>query len=114
MLLIPCPWCGERHQSEFTYGGEAHIERPREPDGLSDEAWAGYLFTRSNPKGWHRERWHHSLGCRRWFNALRHTLSDELVAVYKVGETPPALPDGPNDAGPEQKQAPASEGEERA
>ncbi len=28
MLLIPCPWCGPRDETEFTYGGEAHIVAP--------------------------------------------------------------------------------------
>ena len=44
MLLIPCPWCGEREEAEFHNGGEAHIERPLKPESLSDEEWAEYLF----------------------------------------------------------------------
>jgi sarcosine oxidase subunit delta len=28
MLLIECPWCGERAETEFSYGGEAGIELP--------------------------------------------------------------------------------------
>ena len=32
MLYIQCPWCGWRDESEFGYGGEAHIERPKEPE----------------------------------------------------------------------------------
>ena len=31
MLLIPCPFCGEREETEFHCGGEAHIQRPRQP-----------------------------------------------------------------------------------
>jgi heterotetrameric sarcosine oxidase delta subunit len=42
----------------------------------------------------HRERWVHTHGCRRWFNALRNTATDEIHATYKVGETPPEMPDG--------------------
>jgi hypothetical protein len=30
VLLIPCPWCGLRDEIEFSYGGEAHIVRPRD------------------------------------------------------------------------------------
>ena len=26
-MLIPCPWCGERDESEFSFGGDAHLER---------------------------------------------------------------------------------------
>ena len=89
MLLIPCPWCGPREASEFSYGGEAEIARPRDPDALSDADWADYLFMRKNPKGRHAERWVHSQGCRRWFNAGRDTASDDIVAVYRVGQKPP-------------------------
>ena len=38
MLLIPCPWCGEREETEFRCGGEAHIARPGQPAALSDDA----------------------------------------------------------------------------
>ncbi len=88
MLLIECPWCGERNEEEFSYGGEAHIERPKDPDALSDEEWADYLFMRTNTKGAHRERWNHAHGCRRWFNMQRDTITHEIQAVYKMGEKP--------------------------
>ena len=89
MLLIPCPWCGEREETEFVYGGEAHIAPPKNPDALSDAEWADYLFMRKNPKGLHHEQWNHATGCRRWFNVLRDTVSYRFVAVWKVGEAPP-------------------------
>ena len=66
MLLIPCPYCGAREETEFTCGGEAHIARPLEPEKLSDAAWGDYVFMRKNPKGVHYERWNHARGCRRW------------------------------------------------
>ena len=28
MLEIKCPYCGERSQNEFSYGGDATIKRP--------------------------------------------------------------------------------------
>lgn len=89
MLLIPCPYCGPRDEVEFHYGGQAHVARPKEPDALSDAEWADYLFMRDNPKGPFRERWVHSAGCRRWFNMVRDTATHRIVAVYRVGETPP-------------------------
>ena len=49
MLLIECPWCGPRDESEFSYSGEAHIVRPKDPFALSDEEWADYLFNRKKP-----------------------------------------------------------------
>jgi sarcosine oxidase subunit delta len=89
MLLIPCPWCGSRDETEFRCGGEAHIARPAAPDALSDAEWADYLFMRNNPKGRLRERWVHSLGCRRWFNLVRDTVTHEIIAVYEMGEPGP-------------------------
>ena len=89
MLLIPCPWCGPRDASEFHYGGEAHIIRPTAPEALSDADWADYLFMRTNTKGVFLERWVHSQGCRRWFNAARDTVSDRILAIYGMDEAPP-------------------------
>ena len=37
----------------------------------------------------HAERWRHTHGCGRFFNALRDTTSDQFLATYKVGEAPP-------------------------
>ncbi len=92
MLRIRCPWCGPREELEFSYGGQAHIAYPKDPDALSDEEWAQFIFLRDNPKGWFRERWVHSQGCRRWFNALRHTATHEIAATYKPGEPRPEEP----------------------
>ena len=82
MLLIECPWCGPRDESEFSYGGEAHIVRPLEPDRLTDEEWADYLFMRKNPRGRHLEQWVHVHGCRQWFNAERDTVTGEIRRTW--------------------------------
>lgn len=91
MLRIDCPWCGPREEVEFHCGGQAHLGRPEHPGELSDEEWAEFLFMRDNPKGVFAERWVHSEGCRRWFNVLRHTVSHEILAVYRMGEPPPEI-----------------------
>ena len=93
MFLIPCPYCGPRDESEFSCGGEAHIARPLDTDRLNDAEWADYLFNRTNTKGVHRERWVHTHGCRRWFNVVRHTATDQILAVYRMGEDPPPIDD---------------------
>ncbi len=90
MLLIKCPWCGQRDESEFSYAGEAHIARPLDTENLSDEAWADYLFMRKNPKGLHREQWLHAAGCRRYFNLERDTATYRISGAYKIGEQPPS------------------------
>ncbi len=91
MLVIECPWCGPRDESEFGYGGEAHIQRPADPSALSDEAWADYLFMRKNTRGRHLEQWSHASGCRRWFNLQRDTVTNEIVSVYRMDEAPPTV-----------------------
>ncbi|MEM8812329.1 MAG: sarcosine oxidase subunit delta [Pseudomonadota bacterium] len=89
MFLITCPYCGTRDQSEFAYAGEAHIARPEWRDDMTDAEWAEFVFMRTNTKGVFAERWMHAAGCRKIFNVLRNTATDEILAVYKVGETPP-------------------------
>jgi sarcosine oxidase subunit alpha len=89
MLLIPCPWCGPRDEAEFHYGGQAHVPYPEDSAALTDEEWARYLFFRDNPKGPFAERWSHAAGCRRWFNAVRDTATNEILSVYRAGEPRP-------------------------
>jgi len=87
MLLIHCPYCDEkRPEIEFAYGGEAHISRAENPSALSDAELEAYLFIRANPRGRHHERWRHVHGCRRFFNAVRDTVTDKFEQTYKAGE----------------------------
>lgn len=91
MLRIYCPYCGEyREEDEFSYGGEAHIVRPKNPDEVTDAEWGHYLFHRKNIKGSHREMWYHAAGCRKFFNVQRNTVTYKIEQVYKMGETAPA------------------------
>ena len=92
MLLLTCPFCGPGPETEFRCGGQAHIVRPLDPNALDDQAWCEYLFYRSNTKGIHAERWVHVHGCGRWFNVLRHTITDAVAATYRMGEARPDLP----------------------
>jgi sarcosine oxidase subunit delta len=92
MLLIHCPYCGmERPEIEFRYAGEAHLTRVADASGLSDGQWADFLYMRTNPKGLHAERWRHMHGCGRFFNAVRHTVSDRILVTYKAGAPMPDL-----------------------
>ena len=90
MLLIDCPYCGQRPEIEFAYGGQAHLARPAQPAAQSDQQWAEYLYIRRNQKGWHTERWRHIRGCGRFFNAVRDTTTDQFHGSYRIGEKPPA------------------------
>jgi sarcosine oxidase subunit delta len=89
MLLIPCPWCGPRPEIEYHHGGEANVLRPHDPASVSDSEWAAFLYTRTNTKGVHAERWRHIHGCGRFFNCVRDTVTDRIINSYKPGESRP-------------------------
>ncbi len=93
MLLIPCPWCGERAEAEFTYAGEGGIARPKNPPELSDQEWADYVYYRHNPKGTHHELWLHLHGCGKYFRVVRDTVSNQIYGSAPMLEAPPAVPE---------------------
>lgn len=84
MLLITCPHCGPREEVEFHYGGQAHVAYPSDPYALSDAEWAEFLFYRENPRGLFAERWQHAAGCRKWFNAVRDTVTYQMHSTYSM------------------------------
>ena len=89
MLNICCPYCQElREEAEFHYAGQAHLVRPADPDGVSDEEWGRYLYFRKNPRGLHHEMWFHAAGCRRFFNVTRDTVSYDILETYPMGSQP--------------------------
>ncbi|WP_104202439.1 sarcosine oxidase subunit delta [Billgrantia saliphila] len=89
MFHIYCPYCEElREEEEFHPKGQAHIARPADPEACSDEEWGDYLFFRDNPRGIHHELWVHAVGCRKFFNITRHTVTYEILETYKMGEQP--------------------------
>lgn len=90
MLLIKCPYCEEeRPELEFRNAGEAHLVRANPIIEQSDDDFAGFLYFRQNPKGLQFERWRHIHGCGRFFNAVRDSVSDKFLTVYKAGEPRP-------------------------
>ena len=89
MLRIACPYCGERDELEFAFGGPAHIARPS-PE-VDDSTWSEYLFIRTNPLGVHLERWLHAYGCGQWFNVARNTTTHQVLAVYAMGDPKPEI-----------------------
>jgi sarcosine oxidase, subunit delta len=95
MLLIRCPYCEEeRPELEFRNMGQAHVVRSADIANESDEDFEKFLYIRDNPKGVIYERWRHIHGCAQFFNAVRNTVSDKFVTVYKAGEKRPDLTGG--------------------
>lgn len=84
MLLVKCPFCGERDETEFTCGGEL-ISRPEDALNASDQAWTDYLYFRDNRMGLHTEVWRHTSGCRQWFLAERNTVTHQIASTRPIG-----------------------------
>lgn len=82
MMHIPCPCCGSRAQTEFTYGGAADVRRPAPNAGM--QAWFDYVYLRDNPSGPHEELWMHSAGCRTWFRVRRDTRTHEILGSGRL------------------------------
>ncbi len=79
MIRITCPFCGERDHSEFSYGGDATVDYPALD--ASAEEWTAAVYGRTNPRGPHKEYWHHLNGCRAWLVVERDTLTHEIGTV---------------------------------
>jgi sarcosine oxidase subunit delta len=80
-MRIPCPFCGHRDVSEFSYLGDAGIARP-DPDAPdADRRFFEAVYLRDNPAGPHRELWYHASGCRSWLEVERNTRTHEIVSA---------------------------------
>lgn len=96
MHQIDCPWCGVRDEVEFRYRGDATVTRPA-PDA-GPEAFHDFVYSRTNPKGWHVEWWHHQGGCRQLVKVLRHTVTHQIRGTAKANE--PLAPPSPDTTQP--------------
>ena len=78
-FLLPCPHCGPRSVYEFRFGGEVK-QRPS-PDAAAED-WIRYTYTKANAAGVQKEWWYHRSGCRRWLQALRNTVTNEVLESH--------------------------------
>ena len=85
MIRLECPVCGLRDETEFTYLGDATARRP-DMNEASSKPWVDYVFFRDNPRGAHKEYWHHVLGCRQWLIVERNTLNHEVSSCTLAKE----------------------------
>ncbi len=72
-LRIPCPHCGLREYTEFTFGGEL-----RDLESGDHEDDFRRVFLRDNEAGIQIERWFHAYGCRRWLTLRRDTVTNQV------------------------------------
>ena len=76
MLLIPCPNCGARDQSEFSYGG---LRAPLPPLDASIGDWHTAVHLRSGEMPVREELWYHACGCERWIVVSRNLTTHEFA-----------------------------------
>ena len=75
MLLIPCPHCGERDESEFDYGGRA-INLPDLDANLT--SWHEAIHLSQSDEPVINEVWFHSAGCECWIQLKRDSRTHEF------------------------------------
>jgi sarcosine oxidase subunit delta len=80
-MRFECPYCGERGLEEFTYHGDANVQRPRDGGAAQTEAWTDYVYLRDNPDGLHRELWYHAAGCHAWLVVTRDLRNHDIANV---------------------------------
>ena len=73
-LMIPCPHCGPRWYTEFTFGGELRALDSPDPDAVFRR-----VSLREIAPGPQPERWFHAYGCRRWLTLTRDTERNVIV-----------------------------------
>jgi len=87
MQSLPCPFCGQRAETEFRYVGELGKTRPDTTSDVSDADWADYLYMTRNAKGKASEVWMH-LTCAELFALERDTVTMAVIraiTLRKVG-----------------------------
>lgn len=83
-MLIPCPHCGDRDVSEYSYLGDATVKRPN-PEKAKPHNWETFVYNRQNPRGPHKELWQHIGGCRLIVEITRDTISHEILDMKATG-----------------------------
>jgi sarcosine oxidase subunit delta len=83
--MFPCPFCGPRAETEFSFASEAGKTRPE--GEASDLAWSRYLYAEANPRGPAREIWVH-LTCGEYFLMQRDTLTHAVGSSSSLRRAP--------------------------
>ena len=79
MLTLPCPFCGQRDETEFANAGPT---KPPRPDAkVTDSDWIDWLTVPVNPIGYVEEKWWHSKGCVKWFTLNLHTVTHDVTTT---------------------------------
>ncbi len=83
MKIMTCPLNGPRNISEFACSGEVSVLP--DPESLSDDKWADFVWLSKNTAGVVREWWCH-VPSSYWFIAERNTVTDEILRTYPADQ----------------------------
>ncbi|MFT5115187.1 MAG: heterotetrameric sarcosine oxidase delta subunit [Parasphingorhabdus sp.] len=83
MLLIPCPHCGERDESEFDYGGRA-TDFPELQANQS--VWYRAIHLSDVNEVIVNEVWFHAAGCECWIEVQRNIRTHEFQSLEKSSQ----------------------------
>ena len=78
MQTFPCPFCGNRNETEFHFAAEAGKLRPDTTADVSDAEWATYLYTQKNEIGTVKEVWMHTT-CAELFILERDSVTMDVI-----------------------------------
>jgi methylglutamate dehydrogenase subunit B len=85
-MRIACPHCGERNLDEFTYLGDASVQRPDPAAPNAADAFYAFGYERRNLAGITEELWYHGVGCRAWLVVSRDTRTHKIHTVRLAQE----------------------------
>jgi methylglutamate dehydrogenase subunit B len=80
-MRIPCPFCGVRDLSEFSYRGAVTAPRPDTRAADAEAQFVDWVYLRTNPAGEHEEYWYHAFGCRSWLIVCRDTRTHVIATA---------------------------------
>ena len=80
-MRVHCPFCGERDAGEFTFAGDASVDRPDPVAPGAEARFFDAVYLRDNPAGRYEELWYHGSGCRSWLRVTRDTRTHEVFSV---------------------------------
>lgn len=83
MQLFPCPFCGKRDETEFSFAGESGKLRPAIGDEISAQDWSRFLNQNGNPRGRTSEIWVHRT-CGDFFLLERDATSHEVLSSHSL------------------------------
>ena len=85
MLLIPCPYCGERDESEFSYGGGSR-DYPSLGEDYSINDWFQSVYLPKLDQNTLCEYWYHNAGCEQRDDVKRNLFTHkiELASSRKI------------------------------